>query len=69
EIKNRANVEVDRKAISLDAPINKVGSFNMQIKLTSKVKVQLAVKVSASEVLKEEIEEVVEEKAAEEKAE
>ena len=57
EIKVRANIEVDRKAISLDAPINKLGKFNMQIKLTSKVKVSLGVNVIASEVLKEEIEE------------
>ena len=63
EIKVRANIEVDRKAISLDAPINKLGKFNMQIKLTSKVKVSLGVNVVASEVLKEEIEEVTEESA------
>ena len=63
EIKVRANIEVDRKAISLDAPINKLGKFNMQIKLTSKVKVSLGVNVVASEVLKEEIEEVTEEAA------
>ena len=55
EIKAKAGVEVDRKNISLDAPINKLGSFNMQIKLTSKVKVSLGVNVTASEVLKEEI--------------
>jgi len=64
EIKAKLGVEVDRKTISLDAPINKVGSFNMQIKLTSKVKVALGVVVSASEVLKEEVE-VAEEEAAE----
>ena len=63
EIKVRANIEVDRKAISLDAPINKLGKFNMQIKLTSKVKVSLGVNVVASEVLKEEIEETTEESA------
>ena len=55
EIKAKAGVEVDRKNISLDAPINKLGSFNMQIKLTSKVKVSLGVNFTASEVLKEEI--------------
>ncbi len=57
EIQAKAGVEVDRKAISLDAPINKLGKFNMTIKLTSKVKVNLDVNVVASEVLKEEVEE------------
>ncbi len=57
EIKTKAGVEVDRKTISLDAPINKLGKFHMTIKLTSKVKVSLDVNVTASEVLKEEIEE------------
>ena len=63
EIKAKTGLEIDRKTISLDAPINKVGSFNMTIKLTSKVKVTLGVVVSASEVLKEEVE--VTEEAAE----
>ena len=56
EIKAKTGLEIDRKTISLDAPINKVGNFNMTIKLTSKVKVTLGVVVSASEVLKEEVE-------------
>ena len=56
EIKAKTNLDIDRKTISLDAPINKLGSFNMTIKLTSKVKVTLGVNVTASEVLKEEIE-------------
>ena len=63
EIKAKLGVEVDRKTISLDAPINKLGSFTMNIKLTSKVKVSLGVVVTASEVLKEEVE--VTEEAAE----
>lgn len=63
EIKAKAGIEVDRKTISLDAPINKLGSFTMTIKLTSKVKVSLGVNVVASEVLKEEVEE--QEEAAE----
>ena len=62
EIKAKTNLDIDRKTISLDAPINKLGSFNMTIKLTSKVKVTLGINVTASEVLKEEIEET-EEKA------
>ena len=65
EIKAKACVEIDRKTISLDAPINKLGKFNMTIKLTSKVKVNLPVNVTASEVLKEEIEEKEEEKVEE----
>lgn len=56
EIKAKTGLEIDRKTISLDAPINKVGNFNMLIKLTSKVKVTLGVTVTASEVLKEEVE-------------
>ncbi|MBE7705226.1 MAG: 50S ribosomal protein L9 [Cyanobacteria bacterium SIG29] len=60
EIKAKLGVEVDRKNISLDAPINKLGNFTMQIKLTSKVKVSLNVVVTASEVLKEEVEETEE---------
>ena len=60
EIKAKTNLDIDRKTISLDAPINKLGSFNMTIKLTSKVKVTLGINVTASEVLKEEIEETEE---------
>ena len=53
EIKEKLGVEVDRKNIALDAPINKVGKFSMMIKLTSKVKASLDVNVVASEVVKE----------------
>lgn len=69
EIKAKAGVDVDRKAISLDSPINKLGKFNMTIKLTSKVKVSLGVNVTASEVLKEEVDELKEEETAEKTAE
>lgn len=63
EIQAKLGIEVDRKNISLDSPINKVGEFNMLIKLTSKVKTNLGVKVVASEVVKEAVaeEETVEE--------
>ena len=61
ELKERANIEIDRKTVSLNAPINKVGEFTMLIKLTSKVKTELKVVVTASEVVKESIEESVEE--------
>lgn len=57
ELLAKTGIEVDRKNISLNAPINKVGEYKMLIKLTSKVKTELAVVVSASEILKEELEE------------
>lgn len=57
EIKDKTGVEIDRKTISLDSPVNRLGKFSMTIKLTSKVKVVLDINVTASEVLKEEVEE------------
>jgi large subunit ribosomal protein L9 len=60
ELLAKAGIEVDRKNVSLNAPINKVGEYKMLIKLTSKVKCELAISVSASEVVKESIEEVEE---------
>ena len=63
ELQAQAGIEVDRKSVSLNAPINKVGEYKMLIKLTSKVKCELAISVSASEVVKESIEETVEESA------
>ena len=62
----KTGIEVDKKSISLNAPINKIGEYKMLIKLTSKVKCELAVVVTASEVVKEAIEE---EPATEETAE
>ena len=61
ELKEQAGIEVDRKTVSLNAPINKVGEFTMLIKLTSKVRTELKVVITASEVVKESIEEEVEE--------
>ena len=61
ELKEKAGIEVDRKTVSLNAPINKVGEFTMLIKLTSKVRTELKVVITASEVVKESIEEEVEE--------
>lgn len=55
ELKEKLGIEVDRKNISLDSAINKIGEYRMLIKLTSKVKTELPVIVSASEVIKEEI--------------
>ena len=50
-----SGVEVDRRNISLNKPINIIGEYKMAIKLTSKVTVELPVVVSASEVFKEEV--------------
>lgn len=61
ELAEKTGVEVDRKNVSLNAPINKVGEYTMLIKLTSKVKTELTVVVTASEVLKDHVEEEVEE--------
>ena len=65
ELKEKANIEVDRKTVSLNAPVNKIGEFTMLIKLTSKVKTELKVVVTASEVVKESIEEEVAEETVE----
>ena len=60
ELQAQSGIEVDRQNITLNAPVNKVGEYTMLIKLTSKVKTELKVVVSASEVVKEHIEEEVE---------
>ena len=65
ELKEKANIEVDKKTVSLNAPINKIGEFTMLIKLTSKVKTELKVIVTASEVVKESIEEEIAEETVE----
>ena len=64
ELKEKSGIEVDRKTVSLNAPINKIGEYTMLIKLTSKVKTELKIVVTASEVVKESIEETVEEAEA-----
>lgn len=63
ELLAQSGIEVDRKNVALNAPINKVGEYTMLIKLTSKVKTELKVLVSASEILKEAVEEEVSEEA------
>ena len=60
ELNAKLGTSIDRKIISLDAAINKIGEYRMLIKLTSKVKTELTVIVTASEVIKAEIEETVE---------
>ena len=63
ELKEKAGIEVDRKTVSQNAPINRIGEFTMLIKLTSKVKTELKVVVTASEVVKEHVEETEEAEA------
>lgn len=60
ELLAKSGIDVDKKNITVNAPINKVGEYKMLIKLTSKVKTELAVFITASEILKEVIEEVEE---------
>ncbi len=60
ELLEKTGLEIDKKTISLNAPINKIGEYTMLIKLTSKVKTELKVVVTASEVIKESIEEPAE---------
>lgn len=55
EITAKTGVEVDRRNISLNKPINIIGEYKMAIKLTSKVTVELPVIVAASEVFREEV--------------
>lgn len=67
ELLAKSGIDIDRKNVSLNAPINKVGEYKMLIKLTSKVKTELTVVVAASEVLKEVLkEEIKEEETTEE---
>lgn len=66
EILEKTGLQVDRKNITLDRPINQIGEYSMKMKLTSKVVLDLPVIISASEVLQERIEEVKEEETIEE---
>ncbi len=63
ELLAKTGMEIDKKAIILDSPINHVGNFVMTIKLSSKVKAQLNVEVTASETIKEVFEEETTEEA------
>lgn len=65
ELLDKLGTEIDKKDLTLNAPINKVGEYELTIKLTSKVKTQIAVVVTASEILADKIDEV-EEKEIEE---
>ena len=68
ELKAESGIEIDRKNMTLDAPINHIGEYKLLIKLTSKVKTDLRVVIVASEVLKDRIEEIEEEAANQEDA-
>ena len=57
EIKSNFDIEIDKKSITVDSPINHVGEYKLLIKITSKVKAELPVEVIASEVLKDKFEE------------
>ena len=57
ELLAKTGMEIDKKSIVLDRPINHIGNFVMTIKLSSKVKAQLNVEVAASETIKEVYEE------------
>ena len=57
ELLAKTGMEIDKKSIILDSPINHIGNFVMTIKLSSKVKAQLNVEVTASETIKEVFEE------------
>ena len=57
ELLAKCGIEIDKKSIILDKPINHIGNFKMTIKLSSKVKAQLDVVVTASETIKEVYEE------------
>jgi len=61
ELLSKTGIEVDRKSIILDNPINHVGNFVMTVKLSSKVKAKLNVSVTASETIKETLETETEE--------
>ena len=54
-IQEKSGIEVDRKNILLERPINHIGEYEMKVKFTTKVSAVLNVGVKASEVIKEEI--------------
>lgn len=54
-IQEKSGIEVDRKNILFERPINHIGEYEMKVKFTTKVSAVLNVGVKASEVIKEEI--------------
>ena len=55
ELLASAGIEVDRKTVSLNAPINKVGEYRMLIKLTSKVTAELAIVLQLAKFFKNQL--------------
>lgn len=53
-IVEKTGIEIDRRNISLNNPINTLGEYKMLIKITSKVNVEIPVIATASEIIKEE---------------
>jgi len=62
-ILEKTSIEVDRRNITLEKPINHVGEFSLKVKISTKVTAEVGVIVVASEVIKEEF--TAEEQAAE----
>lgn len=60
EIAERSGIVIDRRSMSLNAPINHIGQYSLLIKMTSKVSFEVPIMVNASEVIKESIIEEVE---------
>ncbi|HSA06345.1 MAG TPA: 50S ribosomal protein L9 [Candidatus Gastranaerophilales bacterium] len=52
-VQEKAGVEIDKRSITLNNPINMLGEYKMLIKITSKVSVNLPVIAVASEIIKE----------------
>jgi large subunit ribosomal protein L9 len=52
-LQERSGITIDKKAISLDRPINQVGEYKLLVKLTSKVSVDIVIEVKASEIIKD----------------
>jgi len=55
-ILEKSSIEVDRRNITLEKPINHVGEFGLKVKISTKVTASLGVVVTASEIIKEEVE-------------
>lgn len=59
-ILEKTSIEIDRRNITLEKPINHVGEFGLKVKVSPKVTASLGVVVTASEIIKEEVAETVE---------
>jgi large subunit ribosomal protein L9 len=59
-ILEKTSIEVDRRNITSDKPINHVGEFSIKVKVSPKVSAALGVVVTASEIIKEHVAETEE---------